>query len=348
MTMRGLQSLKIPALIMAAAAATVSPTLPARAETNIKLVLNWKYQGPQGLLFLAEDRGYFKAEGLNVTMDQGNGSGAAVPLVANGTYEMGFGDINALIELAAKKPEGAPIGVFMMYNRPPFTVAVKADGAIKTPADFTGKTLGGAANDGALKLFSALCKTAKVDCSTVSITNMQPTLREQMLMRGRVDGVFGYVNTIRFSARLIGIDPDKSIRFINYGDYGMDLYSNAIIVSKTLASKNPEAVRGFLRALNHSIKDAIKDPQAAIDSVVKREPLIKPEIERERFDATLADEMSHPELAKIGLGDVDDERLKKSIEILVAANGLPRAPAVAEIFDRSFLPAKSELVTALK
>jgi NitT/TauT family transport system substrate-binding protein len=342
------KSLRAPALIAVAAAATVSLALAARAETNLKLVLNWKYQGPQGLLFLAEDRGYFKAEGLNVTMDQGNGSGAAVPLVANGTYDAGFGDINALIELTAKKPDGAPVGVFMLYNKPPFTVAVKNDSPVKSPADFAGKTLGGPANDAALKLFPALCKTAKIDCGAITITNMQPNLREQMLIRGQVDGIFGYVNTIRFSARLIGIDPDKAIRFINYGDYGMDLYSNAIIVSKTLVTQNPEAVRGFLRALNRSIKDAIKDPEAAIASVVKREPLVKPGVERERFDATLADEMSHPELAKIGLGDVDDERLKKSIDILVAASGLPRAPAPAEIFDRSFLPAKSELLAALK
>jgi NitT/TauT family transport system substrate-binding protein len=81
-------------------------------------------------------------------------------------------------------------------------------------------------NDGALKLFPAFCKFAKIDCTKVTITNMQPNLREQMLMQGQVDGVFGYVNTIRFSAKLIGADPDKQIRFINYGDYGMDLYSN--------------------------------------------------------------------------------------------------------------------------
>ena len=76
--------------------------MPAAAQTKLKMVLNWKYQGPQGWFFLADDRGYFKAEGLDVTMDQGNGSGAAVPLVANGTYDIGFGDINALIELAAQ------------------------------------------------------------------------------------------------------------------------------------------------------------------------------------------------------------------------------------------------------
>ena len=49
---------------------------PAQAQTKIRMVLNWKYQGPQGMFFLAQDRGYFKQAGLDVTMDQGNGSGA--------------------------------------------------------------------------------------------------------------------------------------------------------------------------------------------------------------------------------------------------------------------------------
>ncbi|MFK0384525.1 ABC transporter substrate-binding protein [Agrobacterium sp. NPDC090273] len=338
---------RMAALAAMTALATFATAAVAQAETNIKLVLNWKYQGPQGLLFLAEDKGYFKEEGLDVTMDQGNGSGAAVPLVANGAYDMGFGDINALIEFAAKKPEDAPVGVFMMYNQPPFTIAVKADSPIKSPADFAGHTLGGAANDGALKLFPAFCSISKTDCSKVEVTNMQPNLREQMLMKGQVDGVFGYVNTIRFSAKLIGVDPDKEIRFIKYGDYGMDLYSNAIIVSKSFLKENPEAIKGFLRALNRSIKDAIKDPEAAVASVKTRESLLKTDVERERFDATIADEMAHPEVAKVGLGDVDEARLAKSIDILVNANGLPRTPAVGEVFDRSFLPAKTELLTAV-
>jgi NitT/TauT family transport system substrate-binding protein len=315
---------------------------PAQAETRLKMVLNWKYQGPQGWYFLAQDRGYFKEAGLDVIMDQGNGSGAGVPLVANGTYDVAFGDINALIELAAKKPDDAPIAVYVMYNRPPFTIAVKADSPIKSPKDFEGKTLGGAANDGALKLFPAFCKIAKIDCTKVNITNMQPNLREQMLMQGQVDGVFGYVNTIRFSAKLLGVD-DSKIRYINYGDYGMDLYSNAIIVSKKLAKENPAAVKGLIVAINKGLKDALKDPDAAVAAVAKRELLIKIPVERERFDATIKDEMNHPEIAKIGLGAVDMDRLKRSIDILVDADKLPRTPAVSEIFTPDFLPPAADL-----
>src|ERR1700730_3967706 len=274
----------------------------AAAQTRLKMVLNWKYQGPQGFFFVAEDKGYFKAEGLDVTIDQGDGSATPIPKVASGTYDIGFGDINALIDFAAKRPEEAPIAVYVMFNRPPFTIAVKAGSPIKTPKDFEGRTIGGAANDGALKLFPALCKSAKIDCTKVNITNMQPNLREQMLMQGQVDGVVGYVNSIRFSAKLRGVE-EKQLRYINYGDYGMDLYSNAAIVSKKLVKEKPEAVRGLVRAINKGIVDSLKDIDASVAAVAKREPLIKVPVERERFEATLKDEMNHPELAEIALGD---------------------------------------------
>ena len=88
-------------------------------------------------------------------------------------------------------------------------------------------------------------------------------------------------------------------------------------------------MKGFLNALNHGIKDAIANPQAAIDAVAAREPLIKPAIERAKLDATMADEMSHPEIAKIGIGDISDERMTKAIDILVKAKELPRTPTVS-------------------
>ena len=118
--------------------APLAAPAPAVAQTKLKMVLNWKYQGPQGWFFLADDKGYFKAEGLEITIDQGDGSATPIPRVASGTYDIGFGDINALIEFAARKPEEAPIAVYVMYNRPPFTIAVKADSPIKTAKDLEG------------------------------------------------------------------------------------------------------------------------------------------------------------------------------------------------------------------
>lgn len=332
--------------ILAACTLSALPVV-ASAQTKIKFVLNWKYQGPQAWFFIAQDKGYFKAEGLDVEIDQGEGSAAPIAKVASGAYTAGFGDVNALIALVAKRPADAPIAVQMLYNMPPFTIVVKKDSPIKSPKDLEGKTIGAPANDGALKLFPAFAKASKIDASKVTLTNMAPNLREQMLMRGQVDAIFGYVNTIRFSAKLAGIDPDKELRFINYGDYGLDLYSNAVIFSRSFVKDNPAAVKGFLKALDRAIADTVANPEAAMDYVMKREPLLKREVEKDRLQATLKAEMSHPEIAKLGLGDVDEARLQRSIAVVVESDQLPRTPTVNEVFDRSFLPARAERLSKL-
>jgi len=324
------------------ALATLSPLATHAQDTKIKMVLNWKYEGPQAWFFIAQDKGYFKAEGLDVEIDQGSGSAASIPKVASGAYQAGFGDLNAVIDLAAKRPAEAPVGVFMLYNTPPFTIVVKSDSPIKTPKDLEGKTVGGPATDAALKLFPAFAKLTGIDPSKVNITNMAPNLREQMLSRGQVDATFGYVTTVTFSAKAMGMDPAKDLRFMRYGPYGMDLYSNTVFFSRDFVKANPKAVSGFLRALNRAINEVIANPEAGLDAVMKREPLLKREVEKERLLFTLRSDMSHPEIARIGLGDVDDKRLAKAIDTLVEANQLERTPTPKEVFDRSFLPARDQ------
>ncbi len=335
---------RLAAVAVAVAAFTLAAgaPAPALAQTKIKMVLNGKYEGPQAWFFLAQDKGYFKDEGLEVEIDQGEGSGASIPKVASGAYQAGFGDLNALIDLSAKRPADAPVAVYMIYNTPPFTIVVKNDSPIRTPKDLEGKTIGGPANDAALKLFPVFAKLQKLDASKISITNMAPNLREQMLTRGQVDAVFGYVTTVSFSARAMGLDPSKDLRFIRYGDNGMDLYSNAVFFSRSFVKDNPKAVAGFVKALNRAIREVIADPSAGVEYALKREPLLKRDVERDKLIATLKNDMSHAEVATIGLGDVDDERLKKAIAIVVEANQLPRSPAPAEVFDRSFLVPKAE------
>jgi NitT/TauT family transport system substrate-binding protein len=80
----------------------------------------------------------------------------------------------------------------------------------------------------------------------------------------------------------------------------------------------------------------------AMDAVMKREPLLKRDVEKERLLSALRNDMSHPEVARIGLGDVDDKRLERAIEILVDANQLARTPTPGEVFNRSFLPPRDQ------
>lgn len=320
----------------------------AQSLTHLRFLLDWKYQGQMGMYFLAADRGYFKAEGLDVSFDQGDGANAVAPKIASGAYDLGFGGVNSVILFNAKHPTEAPVAIFQTYNRSPFVIAVRSDSSIRQPRSLEGKTLGGPVFDDALKLFPIFAKKANIDPTKVTITNMAPNLRAQMLTRGEVDGAFGFRTGIYMDTKLMGADPDKDLRFIDYADYGMNLYSNAIIVSKSLITGNPNAIKGFLRALNHGIKDTLNDPSAAVNSVLKREPLLNAKIERERVKLMFDVDMSAPEISQIGLGDVVDSRMEKNIAIMVEANSLPRTPASNEIFDRRFLPPLSERLRILQ
>lgn len=340
-----MQTLKRFALAIGAGlgAGLMMAALPVAAQdTKIKFTLDWKIQGPHAWYYWAQDKGYFKAEKLDVTVDQGEGSSATVTRIMSGSYQAGAGDINAIIQNAASKPGEAPVMVYMLYSRAPFALITKADSAIKSLKDVEGKTLGSPAGGAALKVFTALAKKNGIDEKKVTWLNMAPNLQEQMLLQGQVQAsavfsITSYMNLV--SQR---IDPDKDMRWFYYADYGLDLYSNGVMVSQQMIKERPQAVAGLVRAINRAIKECVAQIDPCIDNLTKHEPLINKDIEKRRLVYTLKNIMLTPEAAEIGMGDVKDDRLARSVVLLNESYGMPRNPAPAEVFNRSFLPQKAD------
>ena len=311
---------------------------PAAAQTPIKFSLDFKFEGPSAPFVVAIDKGYFKAEGLDVTIDTAGGSLEPINRVASGTYDMGFGDINSLIKFRDANP-GTPIkAVFMLYNKPAFSIVGRKSRGVNTPKDLEGKKLGAPPPDGAYAQWPIFVKANDIDASKVTVVSVGFPVREPMLASGEVDAITGFSFSSYINLKDRGV-PANDITVLLMADYGVNLYGNTIIVNPKFAAEKPEAVKGFIRAFLKGLKDTVANPATAVDSVIKRNDVAKKEVELERLQIALKDNILTPEVKQNGFGGVLEDRLDKSIDLIALTYQFKNAkPKGSDIFDSSFLP----------
>ncbi|MCO6383278.1 ABC transporter substrate-binding protein [Oceanicola sp. 502str15] len=309
----------------------------------VRFILNTFYSGPQAWFFLADDNGYFREEGLEVTFTEGSSLARAVTTMTSGDYDVGYGDLNELVRMQAEGRADTPVAVMAIHNRPPYTIAVDAGGRIKSAADLPGARLVSHPQDAAWLLFPEFCRATGIDPESVEITISEDPHKVMVpqMLAGEWDGIFGFVNTVAAQAIEAGVDPAVSLHHLAWHSEAPAFYGGAMMVTRAFREAHPEAVAGLCRAVNRGLADTVADIDGAIEAVARRNPGIDRAANRARLIGTLALEMGDA-AATLGLGDVEDARLREIARLIAQAKGYAHQPAPEEVFDRSFLVPAAE------
>jgi NitT/TauT family transport system substrate-binding protein len=310
---------------------------PSAAQAAIRFSLNWKFEGPSAPFVVALDNGYYGAQGLDVTIEPAMSSLEVINRIASGAYDMGIGDINSLIRFRDQNPNAPIRAVFMVYNKPGFSIVSRKSRGVVTPLDLQGKKLGAPAADLAFAQWPIFVKANGIDAAKVSVLNVGAPVREPMLASGEVDAITGLSFSSYLSLKDRGV-PVEDITVLLMADYGVDLYGDAIMVNSKFAAEKPEVVRAFLAAFVKGLKETLRNPVVAVDSVVRRNEDARKDVELERLQLVLRQNIVTPAVKARGVGDVDPTRLDNSIDLLGLASTFKVRPKAADVFDPSFLP----------
>jgi NitT/TauT family transport system substrate-binding protein len=321
---------------LVAALIALAVAWPAAAQTSIKFSLDGRLEGLAATFFLPQDRGYFKSEGLDVTVDEATTALEPITRVASGAYEMALADINTLIRYRDQHPSSPLKAVFMLYNKPPFAIVARRSRGITEPKQLEGKKLG-TPPVGVTFEWPLFAKLNNVDAAKVTIETIGFPVRAPMLAAGQIDAALGYSFRLYVDLKDRGV-PVDDIVLMPMADYGLKLYGNTIIINPKFAAEKPEAVRGFLRAFLQGLKEIVHRPAEAVDSIMRRDDTVKREVELERLRMAIRDNIVTPEVRANGFGAVDFARLAESIDQIGLVYTFKAKPKAGDIFDASFLP----------
>jgi NitT/TauT family transport system substrate-binding protein len=310
------------------------------AQTRIKMTLDWRFEGQTSFMWLGLQRGYFKQEGLDVQVDAGSGSTAAIQRIHTGAYDMGLGDMSALIEYYGNNQGQTRLQmVYLQYDEAPLAYYAFRKTGAKSIADLAGKAIAGTPFEVTRKMFPVFARAAKIDPASVKWVTIDSQLRTNAVISGDAFACGGFLTVpLEFEAR--GIKRQDIVE-MKVADVGVHVYGNGLMVSDELIKNNPKVVQAFVRAMNRSFREMLAESDAAIKALNARDPLTVYKDEMERLNL-LRPAIVTQRTRVTGLGYVDKAELENQIEYVSSSVKMKTKPSADQIFNASFLPPLGE------
>lgn len=246
-------------------------TMPsAFAQEKASLRLNWLYYGFHAFFPLGVDKGFYKEEGIDLTIGEGQGSGRAVQIVGAKSDTFGLSDGASVIAGASK---GAPVVAVMgIMNKSPFAVIARADANIKSVKDLEGKTIAATTGEAGMAIFPAIVQANKLNGDNIKFVRVDGAGKLVAMLEKRVDAMLGGLE----NQSLILANRGLAVTNIAYSDVGANTLGLVIHVHKDTLEKNPKLVQGFIRATQKALAYTERNPDEAVAALAK----IKPDLDK--------------------------------------------------------------------
>jgi len=254
------------AFALAAVAFAPAPAL-AQGKDKVVLLLNWYVYSEHAPFFLGKERGYFADEGVDLDIQEGRGSGVTVQAVAAGTATFGYADVPTMIKAASKGAPVVAVGVALQTS--PMSVMGFADKNIRKPEDIKGKIVAVTPGDSMSQIWPLFLKRTSLKDSDFKQVAGDAQTKLNAVINGQADLLLGYVMD---QAIKLQDATQKQVYPIRFADYGVNMVSSGIIVQKDFLKSKPDVVKRFLRAATRSLEEAAKNPEAAVDAMLKANP----------------------------------------------------------------------------
>jgi len=320
--------------------ATLSLT-PALAAEPVTLSTGWVLAGDSAPLVLADKRGYFTEGGVKVDIVRGFGSADVVTKVAAGTYQAGTGYLPALVQAIAKDPDFDAIAVLISFDASADAVTGPKASGITKPADLAGRKISTQPNSTSKLIFQSFAKAVGISPTSVNWVEVAPDLLGVTVKQGQSEGVAQFAATANATLAKLGYAPGDLYQF-KFSDYVDNLYGNALILKKSWAAAHPDAAKGVVRAYAKGLIDAKKDPKAAIDALMEREPLLTRAAEEISLSYSNENYFFTKRVIEKGVAYQNEADVAKFISLLVEPFSLQRVPAAKEIYTDAYLPKADE------
>ncbi|MDO9434202.1 ABC transporter substrate-binding protein [Hydrogenophaga sp.] len=327
------------ACLVASLGLVLSPMV--QAQTSVKMVLDWAFEGPQSTWTAAAESGCFKQQGLDLSMDRGMGSGDAIAKVASGAYNIGVADFGNVVRYNDANPNNKLTMVFVLYDASPLGVVLLKKSGVKTPKDLEGMRLSGPQGESARVMFPAFAKKTGIDASKVNWVTVTPDLRQATVVKGLADGAAGHMNTVIKGMAALKV-PAEEMTIMSYSEHGLDVPGNVVIVKPEWASANKAAVKGVLTCAVAGVKKALDDPKAAVATLKKFNSMVDEANELNNLNFALKSLLVTPGVTKNGFSHIDAARYDEALGAVAEALSV-RKPALSEVWSADYLPAAGVL-----